>query len=63
MPAVFSGGEAVVEAEANLLDPLDLVLSYNRDRPVLPNTTPDEGVFRHARGNGGSSFVAIGRIF
>ena len=50
MPAVFSGGEAVVEAEANLLDPLDLVLSYYRDRPVLPNTTPDEGVFRHAQG-------------
>ena len=32
LPDVFSQGETIEEAKANLLDALDLVLSYHRDQ-------------------------------
>ncbi len=45
MPDVFSEGESIPEAEANLFDALKLVLEYHRDQARRTRTTT--GAVRH----------------
>jgi predicted RNase H-like HicB family nuclease len=44
-PDVFSEGETIEQAEANLLDALKLVLEYHRDEARKQSRSP--GVVRH----------------
>lgn len=45
MPDVFSEGESIPEAEANLFDALKLVLEYHREQARLTRTAT--GTVRH----------------